>query len=622
MRETIQPNSALSKSPFTAIAGAVAVVRDLAPQVPGYLKNAPAAANTNLVKTAAQMAGERWAVRSVTAQVVERVGVQVVEQTALQVAVRAGLLGLRVANAALTVVFSQSDNTEPEFEPEALPTPLVDKPPDGKTVTQWLDEIDEMTRIATLISERQNEILLYESFGQTVLAQVATQELSELLIQMQTIGYAYPMVRGGLQILNAAGDSGTVSASQSSASATSDDDELRAKVSKSGFKKDWERDVVTHGIFGELALFFWSFFEDRAKGVQQVHADLAKLVKQGRSAPVVQLFTDYFVLLPDINVVARELGPEYPKDVVPAFAAHELSVMIAFGYANGRTPSLPDAILIDVIRTHVAIMRKCLENLGKIGEEMKGRVGPLLRSAIEMGQLPIAMGDLDLRLSTLTIDGVDGMSVTHLDLWGSYEPVAHHVELSSLVPADDLFSTFVHEMVHALSGRVVLRKHYYFGTSYEWALKSGLHIGQVSRPKQFSWLDEAVTEQIAQDLLNGRKFLSGNCTEGLYLNERSLLTLLIASGIPRELFVQAYFENYGSDSSVHKTPALRELFRRFNERFGRGFLSTLDDAIQDRKIRHSQSEKDAISAIRRELEPLFARGGQISLTSDGHFVSR
>jgi hypothetical protein len=53
------------------------------------------------------------------------------------------------------------DSTPPE-----LRVPIVDKPPQGKILPAWLDEMREMTEIARLIHHKQAELLLYQHNGQ------------------------------------------------------------------------------------------------------------------------------------------------------------------------------------------------------------------------------------------------------------------------------------------------------------------------------------------------------------------------------------------------------------------------------------------------------------------------
>lgn len=407
-----------------------------------------------------------------------------------------------------------------------------------------------------------------------------------------------------------------------------DDDEhdevLRTR--RAGFEMNIEmvRDVskIDVSYFGQAALRYWELSRDggdadfarlRDKYVRELQSNLTKLA-QRKIQLVEELFYDHMVQAPDIDAVATSLGFNYVDDdeidkdelegliqseVKKATAdptrgpsiyecarqrviAKDLSNIFAFRYDAEEDAEhlMPDPVLMDMIRTHREFTQKRVKELWPAVDEMRERVGPFLRSAIESGLLPISIDGLGDRLNNLNIGFVDGMKSKLSYVWGSYSSQFHLIELSTAIPENHRWNTFVHEVLHSLGGMISSVEEDKYGNRVVRSIKCGLGIKSEGGDTLFSWLDEAVTEQITQDLLNGRELLGGDFDGVSYQKERKLLKRLIDDGIPKELFIQVYFENYDAARSGHKTPALRKLFRMCNERFGKGYLMTLDRDIR------------------------------------------
>lgn len=108
-----------------------------------------------------------------------------------------------------------------EFEGDtAHHAPVVDRPPEGKTVPQWLSEMEEMSRIAAEIYAIQQQISSLDQRQQGHLAYPLRLRLNELLAQSQVImqGNGIPMTSGALAMVASAGGASS-GASGSSAAA-------------------------------------------------------------------------------------------------------------------------------------------------------------------------------------------------------------------------------------------------------------------------------------------------------------------------------------------------------------------------------------------------------------------
>ena len=131
---------------------------------------------------------------------------------------------------------------------------------------------------------------------------------------------------------------------------------------------------------------------------------------------------------------------------------------------------------------------------------------------------------------------------------------------------------FNHEMVHVLAGRVIGKTRANTFVYY----KQGLNL-----LADFDSLDEAVTEQIAQDMdhPSNRRYNVGS-----YTSERQIFARLLQY-VPEELFLRAYFENSDKSETAHgvatpKTEARDELVDRIEQSFGKHFLSHVSHTIR------------------------------------------
>lgn len=108
-----------------------------------------------------------------------------------------------------------------EFEGDtAHHSPIVDQPPEGKTVSQWLSEMEEMSRISVEIYALQQQIYVLDQQGQGHLAHPLRQKMDQFLAQSQTImqGNGISVTSGALAMVASAG----AASNQPTTSAASD----------------------------------------------------------------------------------------------------------------------------------------------------------------------------------------------------------------------------------------------------------------------------------------------------------------------------------------------------------------------------------------------------------------
>lgn len=98
---------------------------------------------------------------------------------------------------------------------------------------------------------------------------------------------------------------------------------------------------------------------------------------------------------------------------------------------------------------------------------------------------------------------------------------------------------------------------------------------------RFRWLNEAVTEDITQEMMS-------NAGYSTYHQERELLRLLQTSGafeISNEVIRKAYFENFDTNLPAgRRIPHWKHLQKQLKEAYGEPILVKLDNIVRDQGI--------------------------------------
>lgn len=173
--------------------------------LPRQLLQAGQAANDNGVRTARDVAKARWARTAVT-----EVAKETVAHATPGLLSRAGSL-LRSARLftphglVAEILLSPSCGDSSPREMRQVSPAIIDQPPEGKPVTQWLAEMTEAAEIAARIANKRNELELARKHGQTARVQALNQELESLYAQAETIVSAHPVHGHRLQAMASAG---------------------------------------------------------------------------------------------------------------------------------------------------------------------------------------------------------------------------------------------------------------------------------------------------------------------------------------------------------------------------------------------------------------------------------
>lgn len=225
----------------------------------------------------------------------------------------------------------------------------------------------------------------------------------------------------------------------------------------------------------------------------------------------------------------------------------------------------------------------------------KERFKEKIQTVLQRYNIPITEQLIAERLEEVKFSMIDSFESAQ-----EIENASHDVEndvlrVSEQVLVSKAYAEHVifHEFLHVISGRTITARVSSFQeqlqageqpvdiTSQEInQSRSGLflfnrqkgNIEEVVNPR-FYWLNEAITESLALELLReGEK-------EGiLYYPERELFTLLLQQGNPpltQDIFYQAYFDNYNPQAK--KIPSFSELVRQIDNSYQKGFLLKLED---------------------------------------------
>lgn len=123
------------------------------------------------------------------------------------------------------------------------------------------------------------------------------------------------------------------------------------------------------------------------------------------------------------------------------------------------------------------------------------------------------------------------------------------------------------------------------------AMRMGLVFGNACvANERFSWLNEAVTETIAANIRNSTSALDLDVPGVAREGERKMFKALVRQGkegIPFQLFVDAYYEDYDPNKPQgERIPAWKKLNAAIGTAYAPGFLTKLDKYID----KHSPKE--------------------------------
>ncbi len=222
----------------------------------------------------------------------------------------------------------------------------------------------------------------------------------------------------------------------------------------------------------------------------------------------------------------------------------------------------------------------------------------LATKMIENGTLPISKEHLTSRLENAVIGPSDVLTDNTTTTWGSYDQAHHRVfinidYLREAKNESEIETLVFHELIHAIAGETLVTKStndklvqgdlriMRGGVEFEITDKvQDKEVGEKLKKNdkylgRFRWLNEAITETEAIKMSAFDKSTS-------YLNERKIFELLMTQGdepIPRQLFINAYYENF-DPSKNPPNPAWRELTDAIEVAYEPGYLLKLDKFIK------------------------------------------
>lgn len=164
--------------------------------------------------------------------------------------------------------------------------------------------------------------------------------------------------------------------------------------------------------------------------------------------------------------------------------------------------------------------------------------------------------------------------------YGAFSPREEWIRVRLDLSADTFFSVLVHELLHALAGKIILRytsensnEDSGFLTDEYVNIKTGISVVRHDPlSTRLVWLDEAITERLSLHIVESRN--------GSYIHDRKILDFLLTR-VDEKYFVEAYLEEYDENlPSPERLDKMRTLIQKINEAFGPFFLQRLEKYIQ------------------------------------------
>lgn len=245
---------------------------------------------------------------------------------------------------------------------------------------------------------------------------------------------------------------------------------------------------------------------------------------------------------------------------------------------------ISDEQYVLMLAQHVNLHKEKAKEFERRVPRLKRRFKKRLKNAQQQGVIPSEIPLDTRRIDRTQVVYSDGLTMhsKHGVAAGIFRDRLEKVRILEKYGEKRTEYFFIHEMLHALSGRTLLTKPYPTFPDVV-VQRIGLYI-----LGRFMWLDEAVT-----DILAG-KLIDRSSPFPPYWKEIYLFELLLAK-VPLNLFLNAYFENFDPSVPPHqRIPHWKYLQRTIDDAYSPGFLVRLDKFVFEKGI------NNAIKTVRQD----------------------
>jgi hypothetical protein len=233
---------------------------------------------------------------------------------------------------------------------------------------------------------------------------------------------------------------------------------------------------------------------------------------------------------------------------------------------------MPTEMYERFIRLHIEEFEKNFKDFAEKCPAWLKELTDKVEIAVKDGKLPLDIEVAKKRLSETDIVFSDYFNPDLPHQGGSIKRIKNQVLIQTYHELENPRHVLIHELWHLLSGSTLIAQKGEVIDAEE--IRDGLHFGfpnqKISKMKHshFSWLNEAITETLAEEFA-GDKVLS-------YDKEREALHYFLNAGkkqIGMDIVLNAYFENYDPKKG---TPKWKELLKQIGDAYEPGFLQKID----------------------------------------------
>ena len=246
----------------------------------------------------------------------------------------------------------------------------------------------------------------------------------------------------------------------------------------------------------------------------------------------------------------------------------------------GKLSTASDETVGDFIIWHGEYLERKNRELEPVIDTLKQEFTDAITAAIDSHNLPVSHEQLKTRMDNISFTVCDPIAMNMESLGGYYNVHTRDIYVAPYTKPENLKKVVFHELMHHLSGQTT-----YIDRDLEedWVsggrgIRSGLVFPSGDRVP--TWMNEAITEQMAQVLLGDQDIDFEDATvsdffaikEGTYLMERDAMSVVMED-ISLKDMLRAYFEDaVPSDDAEAILPAARQFWGSVTDELGDAFL--------------------------------------------------